>query len=221
MERCPGQVCLERALRGNEEIDPRLAQARLVVIGIDKGTCAAPRHSLPCMPAGSDPWSERPRCRPEMCRPEGRFGRPSLTMRIREAAKANRYFFSVGGRRAAAAALPRALPRTANDTLQKSAPTPRSHSSWRPRSLSSPSDRLLAGLGGPDAFAAATNTASGSCPDAPGSRRGGCGPTLLWPRRVPPDIGCDRDLPPAALPIAASRLRGGDGRCWSRRSLRH
>ena len=58
MESYPGQVGLEGTLRGTEEIDPHLAQARLVVIGIDKGACAASRHPPSCAPAGKNPRSE-------------------------------------------------------------------------------------------------------------------------------------------------------------------
>ena len=54
MQRYPGQAGLERTLRGTEQIDPHLAQARLVVVGLDEGPCAASRHPLPCMPAGSN-----------------------------------------------------------------------------------------------------------------------------------------------------------------------
>src|ERR1700730_8608280 len=71
MQRCPGQAGVERTLKGDEEIDPQMAEARLVVIGIDKGARAASRHPSSCMPTGSDPRSETPRCRPEMCRPLG------------------------------------------------------------------------------------------------------------------------------------------------------
>src|SRR5271170_1161678 len=55
---------------------------------------------------------------------------------------------------------------------------------------------------------------------APGSRCGGCAPTLRLPRRLPSDTGCDRNSPPGALPIASSPLRAGDGRCYSRRPPR-
>ena len=53
MERYPGQVGVECTLRGNEQFDPRLAQARLVIVGIDKGARAASRHLRSCIPAGS------------------------------------------------------------------------------------------------------------------------------------------------------------------------
>src|SRR5580704_9971294 len=66
MQGCPGQAGLERALTGNEKIEPRLAQARLVVIGVDEGACAASRHPRSCTRAGSNPRSEGPRCRPEL-----------------------------------------------------------------------------------------------------------------------------------------------------------
>src|SRR5277367_2225619 len=129
-------------------------------------------------------------------------------------------FFSVGGRRAAGSAMPRAIPRTATDTPPRSAPTPRSHSSLQSRSRSPSLDRPFVALGGLDASAAATNTGSDSCPDAPGSRCGGCAPTLRLPRRLPSDIGYDRNSPPGALPIASSPLRAGDGRCYSQRPPR-
>jgi hypothetical protein len=51
MERCPGQLGLKRTLRDSEEIDPHLAQARPVIIGIDKDACAASRHPPSCTPA--------------------------------------------------------------------------------------------------------------------------------------------------------------------------
>src|SRR6266404_6574939 len=54
----------------------------------------------------------------------------------------------------------------------RSALIPKSHNCWRSRSRWSSLDRPAAALDGRDAFAAATNSASGSCPDAPGSRRG-------------------------------------------------
>src|SRR5437764_1000949 len=54
MQRYPGQAGLERTLRRTEQIDPHLAQARLIVVGLDEGPCAASRHPLPCMPAGSN-----------------------------------------------------------------------------------------------------------------------------------------------------------------------
>ena len=154
-------------------------------------------------------------------KPEGRSFEPWLTMQIAATATANRYFFAVGGRRVAAAALPRATLRTATDTPPRSALIPRSRSLSQSRSRSPPPGRPFAAFGGRDASGAATNTASDSCPDVPGSRRGGCGWMPPRPRRAPPRTGCDRGLPPAALPIAALSLRGGGGRCWSRRSLRH
>src|SRR5260370_33435096 len=111
MERCPGQAGVERTLRGNEEIDPQMAKARLVVIGLDEGSCAASRHPLSCMPAGSNPQSEGPRCRPEMCRPQGSSTEPSLTMQIPETSRVTGYFFAIGDRRGPGAALPRAIRR--------------------------------------------------------------------------------------------------------------
>jgi len=142
-------------------------------------------------------------------------------MQIPEAARANRYFCVFGGLRVAAAALPRAIPRTATDTPLRTAPIPKSHSSSRSRSRSQPPDRLPARLGAPGASGAATNIASGSRPDTPGSRRGECGPMRPRPRRVPPYTKCDRGLPPAPPPIAALSLRGGDRSSWSQQSLRH
>ena len=155
--------------------------------------------------------------------PEGRPADRGLTMQIPAVSRAKRSFF-VGGLRRAGAALPRATPRTATDTPRRSALIPRSHSSSRSRSPSSPPDRRFASPGGPDACAAATNSASDSFPDARGSR---CGACVLRPPlhcSIRPHTRCDRGLPPAALPIAARSLRDGDGRCWSRRSrppLRH
>ena len=154
-------------------------------------------------------------------RTEGRSFERWLTMQIAATARANLYFFAVEDLRAAGAALPKATPQTATDRPPRSALIPRSHSLSRPRSRSPPSDRPFAALGGRDASAAATSNASDSCPDARGSRREGCGPMLLRPRRVPPHTGSDRGLPPAALPIAALSLRGGDGCYCSRRPLRH
>src|SRR5947208_15040112 len=72
IEGCPGQLRLECALVGNEEIEPQTAEAGFVVVGIDEGARAACLHQLSCMPTGSPPRSKRPRCRPEMHRPEGR-----------------------------------------------------------------------------------------------------------------------------------------------------
>ena len=100
-------------------------------------------------------------------------------MQIPGTPRAKRYFVAVGDRRPAGVALPKATPRTATDTPPRSALIPRCHSSSRSRSRSSPPDRIFARLGEPDTCAAATNSASGSCPDARGSRRGGCG-------RMPP-----------------------------------
>jgi hypothetical protein len=59
MKRRPGQAGVEGTLRGNEEIDPHLAQARLVVIGVDERACAASRHLPLCIPAGSNPRSDK------------------------------------------------------------------------------------------------------------------------------------------------------------------
>jgi hypothetical protein len=53
IERCLGQVGLERTLRGTEKIDPHLAQARLVVIGLDEGACAASRYPISHTPAAA------------------------------------------------------------------------------------------------------------------------------------------------------------------------
>jgi hypothetical protein len=46
MQGCPSQAGLERAPTGNEKIEPRFAQARPVVIGVDEGTRALSLFSL-------------------------------------------------------------------------------------------------------------------------------------------------------------------------------
>ena len=99
MERRPGQAGVERTLRGNEKIDPQMAKARLVVFGVDKGARALPGIPLSCMPTGSDPRSEGATVLTGNVA-KGRSAGSLLTMQIEEAARANRYFFVVGGRAA-------------------------------------------------------------------------------------------------------------------------
>src|SRR5205085_1468975 len=95
MQRYPGQAGLERTLRRTEQIDPHLAQARLIVVGLDgRSLCRFPASAaLHASRTKSRPAG--PRCRPEMCKAQGRFTEPTLTMQIPEIARASLYFFAV------------------------------------------------------------------------------------------------------------------------------
>src|ERR1700726_5044272 len=104
MESRPGQVGLKHTLRGSEEIDPDMVKARLVIIGIDEGAFAASRHPFFLHASRVKPAPRKATMPAGIAtEPKGRSDRWWLTMQIPEVAKENRYFFSVGGRRGAAA----------------------------------------------------------------------------------------------------------------------
>src|SRR6516165_4495226 len=112
---------LEASSASDEEFDLCLAQARLVVIGLEESARAASRHPSPCMvrrPVAVRNLKARP---------------PWLlaTMQILQIPGSLRRFLWVGDHQAAGAVWSKGICRTAIGTPPRSGPIPRSHSRSR------------------------------------------------------------------------------------------